>query len=271
MRLLLATVALLLACGSGMTTAELFRAALLAADAGDPRAWAMCERLEVGNGRGECRVSASRSMPDPERAEACSEIVREHWRNECWFRYAEDLAADARWDDAIERCGHAGTYAEDCARHLWWTSQLGGTTDAALYEKIVRRFPQAAGTLGNGEDVIRKMATDRAGQAAAEAALAEQTRTFALEEARRGWETKLRAGASCPPGDSTCVAAKQAIFTERWARALENNPDATSALCGRGGHVGARLSTGGDADLDAALVGLRGERCGDGKIEGESR
>lgn len=262
MRLVLSVLATLLACGSGVSTAELFRTALLAADAGDPRAWTMCERLEIGKGRGECRVSASRSMPDPQRVEACGQIVREHWRNECWFRYAEDLAAAARWDDAIERCGHAGTYAGDCARHLWWTSQLDGTADPALYDKIVRAFPAEQGALGNGEATLRKIVADVAGQAGAEAALAEQTRLFAFDEARRGWGTKLRAGATCPQGaDAACVAAKQAIFTERWTRALENNTEASRALCGKGGHIGARLATGGDADMEAALVVLQAERC----------
>lgn len=272
MRLAFLTLTSLSACGSeGLTTAEVFRSALLAADAGDPRAWAMCEHLEIGNGRGECRVAASRSMPDLERAEACEQIVREHWRNECWFRYAEDLAAKDLWDEAIERCGHAGAYAGDCARHLWWTSQLDGTVDAALYEKILLRFPEVSGTIDNGEAVVRKMATDLAGQAEAEAAFADQTRTFAFDEARRGWETKLRDGATCPHADAACVAAKRAIFTEHWTRALQNNPEATSVLCGHGGHIGARLSADGDADLEAALVALRAERCGAEKTERESR
>ncbi len=231
--------------------------ALRAAQAGDPDAWSLCDQLEVGKGRGECRLEASRVVPD--RGAACDAIVKAHWRNECWFEYAEDLGEQARWEEAVAACEQAEDYEGHCARHLWWTSLQAGTAEPALRDRLVRAFPEH-------DDEIRRAEADYQ-------AVLEQMRRGdwtapgqpAPSAGARDWERRFRGEGAVDPelcaGDATCLEVAQRVFADRWRRALERNPESRDTLCGDDAAPAIRLSTGGSPALEASLARIREEHC----------
>ncbi len=241
------------------TMPQILVRALALAEAGDPAAWELCLQLESGEGRGMCQVDASRLLPD--RAAACESIGRDHWRNECWFEFAEDLAELKRWEEAISACRSADSYEADCARHLWWTSLQAGTSEAGVRARLLEAFPAHAAQIERAEQDYRAL-------------LAEMERpgwtppgspSTAPTGAAADWERRFRDAdaldlTTCA-GDATCVAAAKKVFEERWKRALERNDEARAALCDGGGSTGARLRSNGHPALEQSLATLRAATC----------
>lgn len=245
-----APLLLLLACGP--SPADLLKAGLNAAAAGDPEAWEICGRMDRGEGRGACRVVAARALEGDDRAEACAEISTDHWRDECWFDLAEHHAADQRWDAAMDACERAGDYRVDCARHLAEETFRRPDGDAVLVA-LYARFPDAAKALEMNREQIEARTADTR-ERIEEAA--------ALDAIHQSGVVSL---ASCAPQDrDACRETAAKVLEERWRKAAQRQAQRRAALCGgKAAETDVpRLRWEPDPVLDARMAALRVELCG---------
>lgn len=105
---------LLLAC-AGPSPAEAFRTAI-AGDIALEDALVLCAR--AADDEEECVATVVRGHADAPMA-ACQGLQSERWRSECAFGIAESRAkAGDRWG-ALEGCGLAGAYYDECLYHAW--------------------------------------------------------------------------------------------------------------------------------------------------------
>lgn len=207
----------------------------------------------MGQGRGSCRVAAARSMPEERRVAACSQIVQDHWRDECWFELAEDRAGTGAWADAADACANAGEYRVDCARHLY-QGRGGDTTEHRSL--LLRSVPEAEAALALGADQVAGT------QSAVEAASAARVAAGRANGTGAPWEAvAYDVAASCPPGAAPdCADNLAQRLTGRWRRAAERQPAVRASLCD-GGMPPAGFSWAPHATLDAAMEQVRADVC----------
>lgn len=253
---------LLLAACDARTPPQLLSAGLAAAASGDPASWDLCQRLELGEGRGVCKVAASRTLAPERRFAACDDFSRERWRDECWFVLAEDEVTAGHWDAAIAACGESAGYRVDCGRHLLWQMALVESPPADLAGKLGAAFPEAAAA-PPAEDAIR---THDAEISRALATDVREDRAAQDAESTRGdFEALFRSKAHislapCPTEDrGPCMAAAAAVLTERLRRSVARNDRQRAALCGGG--QGGRLTWDAEPALEAAVEDLRTKVC----------
>jgi len=116
-------------------------AALLAEALGaaDPQAaLAACGRIGGATTADECRASvvqAHAALIGPEADQACGSVRDSRWRGECFFTLAERRMAGAAATPegrlpALQACGEAGPFYDECLYHLW-TGELSAVARAA--------------------------------------------------------------------------------------------------------------------------------------------
>lgn len=133
---------LLPACEAAPPDAALFASAL-ADGVGAEEALAACERIRDPAVAGECHATLVRAHPGLP-AETCEAIADPLWSGECWFTVGErEAAAGRRWA-ALEACGRATAFYDECLYHAW-TAELGAAAAAA---------PDAVSALEAGRDSI---------------------------------------------------------------------------------------------------------------------
>jgi hypothetical protein len=110
-------VATAVACGESVPDRELFVQAQepgLAAEA----AVALCAAMEDSDEADACVLAllrAGRALPE----DACTDLHTEAARGECWFLRGEQRAAAGdRWG-ALEACGQAVAFVDECLYHAW--------------------------------------------------------------------------------------------------------------------------------------------------------
>ena len=139
---LLLGAGLSLGCGSGEPDAAWFARALDAA-ASDEEAHRSCQAIRDPAMASECFATLVRARPSLP-AEACVAITDPVWSGECWFTIGERRAAAGdRWG-ALEACGQASAFYDECLYHSW-TAELGAAAAAA---------PDAVSALERGRDAI---------------------------------------------------------------------------------------------------------------------
>lgn len=231
--------------------------ALRRADVGNASAWDLCLSLEDGQGRGMCKLAAAHLQAD--RGAACGSIRREHWRNECWFEFGEDLAADGRWDEAIAACREADEYTRHCARHIWSTALLAGRGDEGVRARLTAAFPEHDGEIAAAETDYRTLAA----RMAAEGGTAADGRAPVSDE-ELAWQRTFRGAPRIETGRCAgaepCLDAARGVYTERWRRFGERNPEVLADFCA-GLVLPARLDPGEDPVLRAVAARLRAETC----------
>lgn len=248
----------------GESPGALLTRALRAAEAGDPAAWGLCERLAQGEGAGMCKVAASAAMPD--RGAACDRIQRAYWRGECWFEVSEDHTDAGRWEAAIDACRRAEDFDADCARHVWWASvSATGTRDEAFLARLAETFEMEPAQLDKGAAASKRAEKEADAREAArlQAEAAADTMQGVLRW-RSHFREQLRVDTAACPADEreVCVAAATDELRARWERALEHNAAAKVYLCDGTGSVAERLKPGDEPALIALLDTLRQGSCG---------
>ncbi len=111
----------LTACGSERDDRDRFiQAGWLPQD----QAVATCLAIDDDRGADAC-ILALQDAQDTPASELCAHPRSSDARAECWFRAAERLAeAGDRWG-ALEGCGQAGPFTDECLYHAW-TRELQG-------------------------------------------------------------------------------------------------------------------------------------------------
>lgn len=82
---------------------------------------ATCAAIEEQGLRGDCGLVVSRRVIGSRSGEAarwCPEVEEGRWRDECWFKAAEDAQHQGAIEVARERCARAGSFRSECEFHL---------------------------------------------------------------------------------------------------------------------------------------------------------
>lgn len=143
---------LLLACAAPDPAAA-FRDALAA----DVLADALTLCGDAGDDNEECVATVVRGHADAP-MDACLSLRSERWRSECAFGIAESRAkAGDRWG-ALEGCGLAGAYYDECLYHAWTfelqlaadTLEGGAVNNIAVARPIIQFWSEIA-TVGTAD------------------------------------------------------------------------------------------------------------------------
>jgi hypothetical protein len=106
-----------------------------------------CDAISQGAVGDECRASVVRAHPELDDAAAdaaCGGISDPRWEGECWFGLAERRSARDHRHAALEACGRAGPFYDECLYHLW-TAELSAVADAA---------PDAVGAVEPAREIV---------------------------------------------------------------------------------------------------------------------
>jgi len=135
-------VGLLSACGEPVPDAARFAEAL-APENSDEHAVEACTAIDDEAMRSECLATVLRDRPTLPSA-TCADVHTPLWAAECWFTVGERRAkAGDRWG-ALDACGRAGSFYDECLYHAW-TTELDLAAHAA---------PDAISALDGARDAI---------------------------------------------------------------------------------------------------------------------
>ena len=83
-----------------------------------------CEKELVSEVQTICWIHAATVLiqedPKGDVSAACNNITEELWRDECYFRAAEELSILGRWQEGIRACRLSGRFEYDCIKHSYW-------------------------------------------------------------------------------------------------------------------------------------------------------
>lgn len=140
--LVAAMVGVLAACGEAVPDAARFAEAL-APELSDDAAVESCSAIGNDDMRSECLATVLRERPGLP-PETCADVPAPLWAAECWFTVGERRAKKGdRWG-ALEACGRAESFYDECLYHAW-TTELDLAAQAA---------PDAISALDAARDTI---------------------------------------------------------------------------------------------------------------------
>lgn len=112
-----------------------------------PAALLRCDSIASPATADECRAGVVRGRAaedDAQAAAACARTEDPRWSGECWFTLAEARIARAERWPALEACGRAGPFYDECLYHLW----------SAEMSENARQAPDAVSAALRGQPLV---------------------------------------------------------------------------------------------------------------------
>lgn len=222
---------------------------------------AACEPIGDPVLSGDCAlhvVMTEARRPAGQPGALCARVPEGLWRAECWFVTAEHARKRQDVETAAAACGQAGPFAADCAQHLW----------QGEVHRLIHRA--GAGAFAQKLPAARKIHARWSALFEGMDELGSFDQRFWAKFYQNGFEGQgsfVDLDACDVLGDddaARCVDAGVEMYLrelgprmDQWRLDLCAESAWTSASLAR--YVPARP----DPRLDAALDGLRSERCGD--------
>ncbi len=163
MRARVALPLLLAACGGPRETHRVLFVQAQEPDRTPEEATTLCSRIELVEERDACLLELVRSRADLP-GSTCQQLEGARPAADCWFLTAEHHAATGNRWDALEACGRAGPYLNECLYHAWTRElqAIARSTDALAQALDDAKDPLAYwGTLDSaGPDQAQRVLGD---------------------------------------------------------------------------------------------------------------